>query len=105
MQQLIDLVMGARAILLNLFTDLAHLKAPIHLNHQLTDQQLSIDRCLPALLNITSNHVLQIIDRIQIHIVDTANGRVDIARHRQVNHQHRLITPAFKRAQGHGLIN
>lgn len=44
-----------------------------------------------ATLEVLRNHLMQIVDRVQIDVVQLADLRLDVPRHGDIDHEHRLV--------------
>ena len=65
--------------------------------HFLRDDLARLARCQFALLPIFVDQLLQVIDRKEIDILQIGDRRLDIARHRHIDHENRPPAPGAKR--------
>ncbi len=50
-----------------------------------------------ATLEVLRNHLMQIVDRVQIDVVQLADLRFDVPRHGDIDHEHRLVLASLQR--------
>ena len=71
--------------------DLLHLEPRHHALHFLRHDRLGVLRLLHALAQVGVDHFLQIVDVVQEDVVEIVDGGLDIARHRDIDQEHRLV--------------
>ena len=67
------------------------------------DPGFGFAHCLDPDLQIVLDDVGQVVDGIQEHVVELGSFRFDVARHRQVDDEHRRMAPGLDRALEHAL--
>ena len=100
LERLLELVAARRVGLLAQRADQRHAFAQPHPMHELAD--LAVDDRFGLLerraarVEIGADDARQVVERVEEHVVELARFLLDVARHREVDHEHR---PAAARAQ------
>ena len=71
--------------------DLGHLEARHHALHFLGDQRLGVVGLFHALAQVGVDHFLQVVDIVEEDVVEVVDGGLDIARHGDIDEEHRLV--------------
>ena len=71
--------------------DLGHLQPRHHALHLFGDQRLGVVRFLHALAQVGVDHFLQIVDVVEEDVVEVVDRGLDIARHGDIDEEHRLV--------------
>ena len=73
--------------------------------HLRLDDRLGLRHRRLARIHAFTNHRGEIIDRVEEHVIHRADLRLDIARHRKIDHEHRVVTAGAYRALHHALAD
>ena len=71
--------------------DLGHFEARHHALHFFGDQRLGVVRLFHALAQVGVDDFLQIVDVVEEDVVEVVDGGLDIARHGDIDQEHRLV--------------
>src|SRR5579885_982994 len=71
--------------------DLPRFKPRHHTLHLFGDDLFGLFSDLCAVLDVAVHHLLEVIDVIQEHVVQFVHGRVDVARHSDIDEEHRAV--------------
>ena len=69
----------------------AHLEPRHHALHFFGDDRLGVVRLLHALAQVGVDHFLQVVDVVEEDVVEIVDRGLDVARHRDIDQEHRLV--------------
>ena len=69
-------------------------------SHFLLEQPARVARSRLALAAVLFDDVLQVVDREEVHVGDLGHGGLDVARHREIDHENRAVPPLAHRRRG-----
>ena len=71
--------------------------------HLLLEQQPRAARRHLALLAVLVDQLLQVVDGEEVNVVELGDGRLDVARHREIDHEYRTMAAGAHRGRRRAL--